>query len=542
MARFLAFDIHDARVHLLAATVKNGVVRPEKALSWQEEQPLTPASAEAIGRNLRERLKEAGVAPAPLLACVGRERVILKELKFPPVPPAEEPALVRFQTVKELTEPAEQVVIDYCPVEEEGGGPERRALTVVLRKDVLRALEQVAEAAGLKLAGVTPRPFASAAALQQALRSGAVTAANGGGENGETSAVLVRGGGWGELTVARKGQVLFSRPLSGPSLSSEKALVGEVRRNLTVYAAQSPARPVQALYVAEADAPGGWSGRLQDGLPLPVQAFDPLAGSAAEGDPADRGHFACLVGLVFLRDRGQLPVNFLRPREPKPETDPNARLVVYAAVVMALVVAAAVVWGVLARSAREKTLIALNAHKNTLDRELGFLEQQDKRTQAVDDWERRRLNWLDELYDLAARFPDPARTRLTEFTGTPNERGRNGKSEYVAKLSLKLETNESRSVNELARALVEDKFYLTGPPLPQGGRTPSRSRFNQVYNLQVEIAPREPDQYVRVLDAKPPRGRDELAGDGEMPFGGGFGEFGEFGPGGFGGFGFGGDR
>src|SRR5204863_7470691 len=128
-----------------------------------------PASGhpEALGRRLREHLKGAGIGAAPVLACVGRDRVILKDLRFPQVPPSEEAAVVRFQASKEISEAAEDVVIDYTTVGEPGPSGERRAFALVVRRSVVAAYQALCKAAGLKLVGLVPRSFGIAACLQR---------------------------------------------------------------------------------------------------------------------------------------------------------------------------------------------------------------------------------------------------------------------------------------------------------------------------------------------------------------------------------------
>ena len=116
MSRFLALDGDQPQLQIATATVRNGKVRLERAAVLAIDQPVNLANAEAIGKHLREQLKEAGIKPAPVLACVGRDRVILKEVRYPDVPAHEEPAVVRFQAVKELTEAADDVAIDYAPL------------------------------------------------------------------------------------------------------------------------------------------------------------------------------------------------------------------------------------------------------------------------------------------------------------------------------------------------------------------------------------------------------------------------------------------
>ena len=142
-----------------ASTVRGGI-RVEQALTWSFPEPLTPAAAEALGKKLRDALKEANVAAAPVLACVGRERVILKELRYPAVPANEEPAIVRFQAAKELTESPDDSIIDYTPMGNGTASGERHALAVIVRKEVVNSLQGLCRGLGMKLLAVTPRPAA----------------------------------------------------------------------------------------------------------------------------------------------------------------------------------------------------------------------------------------------------------------------------------------------------------------------------------------------------------------------------------------------
>jgi hypothetical protein len=509
LARYLAIDGDHAPMHVAAASVSRGSVKVEKAITWIEAQPITSANAAEMGKRLKERLKEAGFAPAPVLVCIGRDRVIVKEVKYPPTPPADEPAVVRFQASKELTESPDEVVIDYFPLPAADANGERRAAVVVVRRDVVQAYQALCAAAGLRLSAITPRPVATVAALQRAIATGAVNPVE---SLSAAVAVLTRGERWAELSIARGGQVVFTRTLSGPALTSETALLGELRRNLTVYAGQNPQNQVQALYVAEADSPGGWSGRVRAGLSVPVYAFDPLAGVPSDTTPEHRGAFAGLSGMFALfAQAAEVPINFAAPREPKPPKDPNKRLVALAAPIMVLLLGAGIGWGIMLRMDKEKEIARLINEKTSLDQDLAKYEEDSKRIKALDDWIGRGVVLEDEIYDLVCRFPDPAGTRLQTLTINAREPEKNAKTRYVSHIEMKVETEDGKAIDRMLSEMVKDRHYRVDPKEPKGASGFGSTRFNQVFMVRADVEHRSPKEYIRTLNVSPPPRRDRAA-------------------------------
>ena len=80
-----------------------------------------------------------------------------------------------------------------------------------------------------------------------------------------------------------------------------------------------------------------WQTAFAHTLAIPVYRYDPLSGqNAPAGVPS--GAFAGAIGLFQLVGRrGELPINFVKPREPKPPSDPNKRMLAWAGGIAAAV-------------------------------------------------------------------------------------------------------------------------------------------------------------------------------------------------------------
>jgi Tfp pilus assembly PilM family ATPase len=505
----------------VSGSAHRGAVAVEQAVGWADDPvPLGPATAAAAGAKLKDLLRQAGVKPAPVLLTVGRDRVILKDVRHPPTGPAEEPAVVRFQAVRDLPESPDDVVMDYVPLGTPTPAGDKRATAVFVRKEILAAARTLCEAAGLKLAGVTPRPFAVVAALRHAIAAGKAQPPDTPGD--PVAAVTVWEGG-GEFTVVRGDEVTFTRPVSYAATESDATLAQEVRRNLSVYGGQHPSAPVAAVYVAEPVGPpgtGGLADRLTDRLPIPIRSFDPLAGApAADLIPASlRSRFAAPVGLLSAKAADALPINFVTVRQPRAErqgTSPRLLLGVLAAVLLLGMLG---VLGYLEVDKADARLNALLAAKASVDADLDRQSVEVKRLAAADEFANREVVVLDELFDLAAAVPDVGKVGVVNVTltalappakkdtrpaappapGQPPAIAPKPKEEPVAGLVIVYRTQDEKLAQPIIDRYKQTKGYVDVTQQVKGG-VGSDGRQQNV--LIAKILRRPPSGYTQTLPA-----------------------------------------
>lgn len=537
MSRILVLDVDSNGLTIASGTVRKGAPLIDRAIAQTDDQAtLTSEHASALGKKIKALLKQGGISAAPVMLLVGRDRLFLKEVRHPPVPGSEEPAVVRFQAVKELSDNPDDMALDYLPL---GPTPDggRKAMAVFVRKEFLKAAKEMCEAAGLKLAAVTPRPYAAAAGLRRAIASGAEP------PDAPTDAVaLVYPAGAGaEFVVIRGDDMLFSRPISASALASESAFVGDIRRNLAVVGGQVPGG-VTAVYLAEAESPGGgWAGRLQDALPIPVRVYDPLSGSTA-GDavPAQyRGRFAAVGGAIALKAApGPLPINFVTPRQPKSEPNKHRTKFMIAALAACLLFGLAFFAGMWLVDSAAKDVAKLETQKKNVDETLQFLTLNAKRADAADEFMKYHVRLHDEMYDWTHLFPDIVNARVTmiDYNAAPmptkkerqdEEKRKESNPAYkapikpVGKVTFTIQAKDSTQVEAFVRALLTHGNYVN-VSAPQGGGIAGTGSLNQTFTVKADVMSRLPNKYTRTLNVTMPKPKPKSA-EPDDELGGGFG-------------------
>ena len=162
-------------------------------------------------------MKTERIAAAPVLFGLGRDRIFLKELRFPEIAAHEEANLVALPDRQRADRIGRELCGRLRPFTKIGVG-ERQVMTVAARRDLVTMIQTLCQAAGLKLHAITPKLFGVAQAVERS-RSG-------------TEATPLKPNSLNAvLTVGQLGGVVLLRGrrlLQTPALANGPFLVSEI--------------------------------------------------------------------------------------------------------------------------------------------------------------------------------------------------------------------------------------------------------------------------------------------------------------------------
>ena len=494
MPRSLVLDWDKDRCLILVGNPTRSGIKIERAVVWPQEEITSVRQAEEAGKTLRDFLKTSGVAAGPVLICVPRQRVLLKEIRCPTVSADDEPGMVRFQAAKELLETPEDVVLDYTHTVR--SPTENQILVAALRKDLLLAYQALCRAAGLKLAALTPRSFVLGSCLARA-RKLASAGSRPPLAQPEWSAVLLQAESWAELTILKGGTVFFSR-----ALADDVALDAEVRRSLTLFAAQAQGQFPQVLYLIDKSAsvtPTELDQKLQASLSIPVVRPSILAGD----DPAIKDvNCAAAIGLLTAWGEGEAEtrINFAKPKEPKVVAPVNRKRLLMGAGVAVVLLLLLMIVSQQTLASKKAAIQDLVNEKEAMEKKLKGVAQERLDLDGLKEWEQTSVPWIDEFYELAARFPQQPGFRLTKVHGEvmppPGPKDTKDKTRYVAKLTVHgLEPpGKGHPVHDLLGALKDNHIYSELGDTKAVSGSDAQEFFARIY-----FTHQPPENYVKLL-------------------------------------------
>lgn len=421
MNYFLAVDWDRREARYVLAGISGRRIKVRAASSVRLVD-VTEGAAEpqySFGSSLSDVLAEHGARRAKLLVAVPRSSIELMHFTLPPAKDDELPELVANLAMREAPGITDQWVLDFIPTVDDPDG-RRRVTAAALSPEELARVQRQCDTAGLAPSRLLLRPFASASVF---LRSPHAAP-------DEVSLLVDRIEHEVDLNVVADNQVVFSRTARLPDGASEQEitdrLLAEIGRTLAaVPREQIGEEEIESIYVfGGPDDYGELVQRISDGLAKPAQVVDPFAvvGKGPSEIPPDRGRFAALLGMLLDEAASSHAVDFLQPRRP-PRRVGRWRIGAIAAALAAVIVLAIGYnfWSELSEVNRTNEKLT-----EYLDQLKGASKKAAVRAaliNAVNDWTKRDLNWLDELRDLSIRLPGPRDAVLRHMAMRPSQSG-----------------------------------------------------------------------------------------------------------------------
>ena len=379
-------------------------VRQSLSLAWPADLDATSDHV-GVGRWLRSRIDELGSGSRKLIVLVSREDLTMRLLTLPEAGDEMLPDLVRHQTAARSSVPFDRIALDYLPFESAPADGGRLVQTFTVPDRLLQHIKACANVADLELCAIGSTTVAI---------GGAIARAEPVHEQDRQENCLVVRVCEQQLEIAcwRGMDLLFSHVSRAASTSSVAA---EVQRALMSHEELVGERGVERTWLL---APTAIEAPLRDELATrlngDVSGFEPsrvASGiSPTAKDAAEPATYVAALGGLLARGQGTLPaIDFLAPRR-RVEKPNQTKVIAAAAGIAVLVLLLTGYLGV------RWYLAALN--EQIADRQQTVDDQNEswRRSESIREtdaflsaWDRRRVDWLEEMRRIGAEMPGTER-------------------------------------------------------------------------------------------------------------------------------------
>ena len=176
----------------------------------------TIVDPQALGLAIKELLAESGISSKKTVSSVsGQASVIVRIIEVPKMTTQELAETMKWEVERHVPFAADEVVMDFLPVERPNGDPDDQNMEVLLavaQQEVITSHIEALFAAGLEPVAIDVEPLAASRALIDASSNG---------EKQGTVAIVSIGAEMTDLGVYREGLLAFPRtlPLAGNTIS-----------------------------------------------------------------------------------------------------------------------------------------------------------------------------------------------------------------------------------------------------------------------------------------------------------------------------------
>ena len=480
MQRLIAIDCDSREVAFVAATaagdritLESGGVLPLKPADG--DAPLTP---EQIGKQLQSLVGKVKKAGAKVLVSVDRNAIELFTITVPPAAEAELPEMVLNQLSVDSPNIVEESIVDFV-VNPGPADDARRISAAALSKKEFARLTAICSTAGLTPTRMLSRAYETAAMFLKMQPN----------TTGDSLLVNVIADEV-DLIVVDRTRPLFFRTVKLPGILGDEAtdqrLLDEIRRTLLVVP-QNPevGQVIESVFVF---GNGLHQRRIVEQMAndtVKTQTFDPYAGftfGSQWNEPSSSRLIPLLGMLVSEANGGKHAVDFANPRRAPIPPNRTRQFVMVAVAILA--------FGGSGLYYLWETFSKLDAEIAKLKNDSAKLKTQIKKsgekknvTDAIEDWNASSIIWLDELRDLASKFPSGQDLVIQRLTMTPSRSGR-------ATIAFQGLASESRIVTRMESALRDARHEVQTPRVEE--RTQDKL-YSWSFDASVSLSPAKLD-------------------------------------------------
>ncbi len=459
------------RIAVATATRGTGRVLFDRALAVELPDANEELSTSKLGDKLRAILAKVGVNRGEATVIVTRGDLEMRQFELPPVPPEELPELVRFQARNHFTSFTDEWLLDFLPLPI--SDEQNVVLAAAIPDDKVRRIRDTVEAAGLRLRHIVVRPFSAV----ELLRSNSPSS--------ECRVVLEPLGRQADISVVDNDYILMTRTVRVPESYTDEQfdawLPGEIRRTIASAQGQSGAREISEIVVCSSAEEHR---QLREDLSTEFhiktsffQPFDAVSTSSRFEQPDRINGFASLLGsLLPSSGLDSHVLDFLHPRKRPEQQIDRQRLMLYGgiAAAVALIGLFFVWWTFRSKNAEIARLEERNAE---LRQQTEITDKVVERVALIDNWKGQSTDWLEELYQLSVRLPDPDDLRLKSITFRALTN--HGSAEVQGYLT------DNVLIEEVRASLGERPYKWSSP---RGLQETNERGFNWEFNTRLQAA------------------------------------------------------
>lgn len=480
MQRLIAIDCDSREVAFVTAmaagdriTLESGGVLPLKPADG--DVPLTP---DQVGKQLQSLIGKVKKAGAKVLVSVDRNSTELFTITVPPAAEAELPEMVLNQLSVDSPNIVEESIVDFVV----NPGPTddaRRISATALSKKEFDRLTAICSAAGLTPARMLSRSYETAALFLKLQPN----------TSGDSLLVNVIADEV-DLIVVDRTRPLFFRTVKLPGILGDEAtdqrLLDEIRRTLLVVP-QNPevGQVIESVFVF---GTGPNQRRIVEQMAndtVKTQTFDPYAGftfGSQWNEPSSSRLIPLLGMLVSEANSGKHAVDFANPRR-APIPPNRTRQIVMVAVAILAFGGSGVYYLWETFSKLDAEIVKLKNDSAKLKTQIKKTSEKKNVTDAIEDWNASSIIWLDELRDLASKFPSGQDFVIQRLTMTPSRSGR-------ATIAFQGLASESRIVTRMESALRDARHEVQTPRVEE--RTQDKL-YSWSFDASISLSPAKLD-------------------------------------------------